>query len=172
MPTWAESQQWVVDARSRREEALGRYYTEVAQRICTTFRFVGHVLEIGCGSTWLRRYLPAGCVYWGIDPIVLPGVACQALGEALPFKDKVFDTTVCYSVLQHVLFPALLLAEASRVTKTWLNIMVCVNQPNPMFLHRWSESEAYSSLRPYFGASVTAYSVDAKYRVMVGPPCA
>jgi SAM-dependent methyltransferase len=83
------------------------------------------VLDVGCNSGYLEKYLPAGCRYYGVD-------ACEALvaagrlrgrqlsvatAEVLPFDDKGFDVVVLGEIIEHVHDPVAVLAEAARVAR-------------------------------------------------------
>jgi SAM-dependent methyltransferase len=87
----------------------------------------GRVLEIGCGSAQLRRFLP-GRDYWGVDPLAdAGGPAAEAppgaepfalvkgVGEKLPFAEGVFDAVLLCETLDHALDPRRVLREARRV---------------------------------------------------------
>lgn len=79
----------------------------------------GTVLDIGCGSGEIRRYLRCD-EYWGIDPTPLGGddfPLFKAIGERLPFKEDSFDHVLLSQVLDHCADPSCLLREASRVVR-------------------------------------------------------
>lgn len=64
-----------------------------------------------------------------------PGAhALNIMGDAhrLPFRDKVFDYTICYSVLEHLESPYKGLLEMKRVTKSKLHIKI----PNVYYFKR------------------------------------
>ncbi len=82
----------------------------------------GTVLDVGCGPQTLPSYalgMPGELV--GIDP--LTGVQprefafVKGIAEYLPFADGTFDRVLFATSLDHVLSPALTLAEARRVTR-------------------------------------------------------
>ncbi|HEY3175613.1 MAG TPA: methyltransferase domain-containing protein [Candidatus Polarisedimenticolia bacterium] len=86
------------------------------------------VLEIGCGSGELIRYLPRRR-YWGLDPAPLsaalpppaagsPGpVLVRGVGEKLPLADGVFEAVLLCETLDHALDPVQVIREARRVLK-------------------------------------------------------
>lgn len=99
------------------------------------FRFArvpehGAVLEIGCGSAELRRFVPRRA-YWGLDPLLgTPGapepgpsqapagdVLIRGVGERLPLADESFDTVLVCETLDHSLDPAQVVRESRRVLK-------------------------------------------------------
>lgn len=81
----------------------------------------GHVLDVGCGPQTLPSYA-AGMsgVLFGIDPLVgeqpRDFMFVKGIAEYLPFADATFDRVLFATSLDHVLSPALAVAEARRVT--------------------------------------------------------
>jgi len=125
-------QQW------RAETWEGGSATEARQRVADElaaefFKFMrvpetGTVLDIGCGSAELRRFVPRRR-YVGLDPLVgTPGapepppaaagdLIVRGVGEKLPFADGVFETVMICETLDHALDPVLVIREARRVLK-------------------------------------------------------
>jgi 2-polyprenyl-6-hydroxyphenyl methylase/3-demethylubiquinone-9 3-methyltransferase len=90
------------------------------------------VLDLGCGGGLLAEEVARlGCRVTGIDPSA-PSVAVAAAhgaasglrigyavaaGERLPFAADGFDLVLCCDVLEHVVAPERLVAEAARVLR-------------------------------------------------------
>lgn len=78
------------------------------------------VLEVGCGSGDLHRFLP-GRRYLGLDPMPVagaPGVELiRGVGERLPVSEGAFDAVLLCETLDHALDPARVLAEACRALR-------------------------------------------------------
>jgi SAM-dependent methyltransferase len=85
------------------------------------------VLEVGCGPMGTIYFAP-GLLRIGIDPLArsyvqsldfpLRGVhLVQSVGEAMPFRDGLFDVVICANVLDHVDQPEPTLREIRRVLK-------------------------------------------------------
>lgn len=92
------------------------------------------ILEVGCGLSGLIFYIEEKSLYSiGIDPLIISYIQnnqlskrtinssalslVNAVGEAIPFKDNLFDIVICGNVIDHSLNPNLLLGEISRVLK-------------------------------------------------------
>jgi 2-polyprenyl-6-hydroxyphenyl methylase/3-demethylubiquinone-9 3-methyltransferase len=91
-----------------------------------------YALEVGCGGGILCEEIAAtGFKTFGIDPskqsiatanehAAETGLKIEYLlgtGEALPFRDKMFDTVFCCDVLEHVQDLPRVISEISRVLK-------------------------------------------------------
>lgn len=86
----------------------------------------GSVLDVGCGNGELKKYLPKGCQYVGVDTNPT-GCAVQGCAYELVFSDKSFDTVTLLEVLEHLENPLEALIEARRVARQKIIISV----PNP-----------------------------------------
>ena len=120
--------------RSAKAETRQNLADELATRF---FEFVrvpegSSVLEIGCGSGDLRRYLPRHHRYWGLDPLLVVPAApassgpagdstttffLRGVGERLPLVDAGFEAVMLCETLDHCLDPAQVIREARRVLK-------------------------------------------------------
>jgi len=80
----------------------------------------GLTLDIGCDAPGnVIELLPQDCRYIGLDPYLEDysiGVV-KGMAEFLPFKDKVFDTVMFNTSLDHVFDYNLAFSEAIRVLK-------------------------------------------------------
>jgi len=98
------------------------------------------VLDVGCGSGYLverlaGRHRVVGCDLY-IDPTqARPGgpTYCQANAEALPFRDRQFDTVVCAHTLEHVQSLGATVSELRRVAGRRLILVVPRQRPS-----RWT----------------------------------
>ena len=80
----------------------------------------GKLLDVGCHGGDLKKYLPEGIVYYGVDSSdnSFPNYTCQDLNEKkLPFKNESFEMINCSAVLEHLFYPYEILAEMERVLK-------------------------------------------------------
>lgn len=84
------------------------------------------VLDVGCNSgTFMIEAQKRGCRATGLDiSPKLVGIAqrrglnvVQGFAEALPFEPATFDAVLVGEVLEHVLLPAVVLAEVKRVLR-------------------------------------------------------
>lgn len=87
-----------------------------------SFRYLqGDVLDVGCGRTPYRAYVPAAR-YVGLDldtPELreLGGADLFYDGGEFPVADGSFDAVLCSQVLEHIFTPAEFLAEIRRVLR-------------------------------------------------------
>jgi len=83
------------------------------------------VLDVGCGPQEIPSYIPSSG-FVGIDPIAESHsfAFAQAIGEFLPFKDKVFDHVVFATSLDHCIDPKQAMMEAKRVSRGKINIWI------------------------------------------------
>jgi SAM-dependent methyltransferase len=84
------------------------------------------VLDIGCGDgtiSSLIAHLRPDLSIQGVEYMVRPAckIECRPFdGSALPFPDASFDVCLFVDVLHHTQDPAILLREATRVTRSYL----------------------------------------------------
>ena len=86
-----------------------------AQRHVADLR--GRVLDLGCGASPFRRFLPRDVEYIGVDLSAQPTAAMRAAAEALPFADAVFDSAMCTEMICYSARPWGVLAELARVIR-------------------------------------------------------
>lgn len=80
----------------------------------------GLTLDIGCAAPEnIIKLLPPDCRYIGLDPHLddYSNGVVKGMAEFLPFKDKVFDTVMFNTSLDHVFDYNLAFSEAIRVLK-------------------------------------------------------
>ncbi|HEX9282949.1 MAG TPA: methyltransferase domain-containing protein [Gemmatimonadales bacterium] len=90
------------------------------------------VLDIGARDGGLRRFLPAGVRYQGIDiapEFAGPDVLIQDISRGIPFADGAYDFVFCIEVLEHVPNPFGTLTEINRVLRPGGVLVLSV--PNP-----------------------------------------
>ncbi len=90
------------------------------------------VLDIGARDGGLRRFLPAGVRYQGIDiapEFAGPDVLIQDISRGIPFADGAYDFVFCIEVLEHVPNPFGTLTEVNRVLRPGGVLVLSV--PNP-----------------------------------------
>ena len=91
----------------------------------------GRLLDVGCGLGNMISYRPNSV---GADVNEFNVNYCKARGlnvhqmsfDALPFEDTSFDSILLDNVLEHILYPTLLLNEIKRVLKTDGHIVIGV----------------------------------------------
>lgn len=112
-----------------------RYWGAILNDAFSRFCLVeDSVLDIGCGdpSNSIKYLGGTGFQYVGVDPFLTqfytPLLHLQGLGENLPFRSDCFNNVALISVLDHVLDPEPVIAEASRVLRKggFLYVMILV----------------------------------------------
>ncbi len=99
----------------------------------------GVVLDVGCGNARVKKYLPKGTKYIGMD--AKAGSAVTVVGDVhrMPFEDQFFDTVVCTAVLEHVKDDSVVLKEIYRVLKPGGNLVTTI----PFIHHYHKDPEDY-----------------------------
>ena len=90
------------------------------------------VLDIGCRDGGLRRFLPPGVRYQGMDitpEFAGPDVVVRDVSDGIPFPDASFDRVFCIEVLEHVPNPYGALRDIHRVLRPGGVLVLSV--PNP-----------------------------------------
>jgi SAM-dependent methyltransferase len=90
------------------------------------------VLDIGARDGGLRRFLPEGVRYQGIDiapEFARPDVTIQDVSQGIPFPAASYDFVFCIEVLEHVPNPFATLLEIHRVLKP--DGVLILSVPNP-----------------------------------------
>ncbi len=90
------------------------------------------VLDIGARDGGLRRYLPDGVRYQGIDiapEFARPDVLIRDISQGIPFPDGSYDFAFGIEVLEHVPNPFHTLREIHRVLRSEGVLILSV--PNP-----------------------------------------
>ena len=93
------------------------------------------VLDIGCKSGDLQRYLPPDVRYQGVDiapEFAAPNTMVHDISSGLPFPDVSFDYVFCIEVLEHVPNPYDTLGEIHRVLRP--DGVLILSVPNPYHL--------------------------------------
>jgi SAM-dependent methyltransferase len=101
-------------------------------------RFDGLVLDVGCGpQSWPTHFTDHSekTRFVGVDPLIgetSPDYTqLRALGEYLPFPDKVFDHVVFATSLDHFIDPVPVLIEASRVCRDDGEVNIWIGEKRP-----------------------------------------
>jgi len=90
------------------------------------------VLDIGCRDGGLRRFLPTGIHYQGMDitpEFAAPDIVIGDVSDGIPFPDATFDNVFCIEVLEHVPNPFGALTEMHRVLRP--GGVLTLSVPNP-----------------------------------------
>lgn len=93
------------------------------------------VLDIGSRNGDLRKYLPPGVKYQGIDiapEFEAPEILIYDISLGIPFPDASFDSVFMIEVLEHVPCPYHTMGEVRRVLRP--NGVFVVSVPNPYHL--------------------------------------
>lgn len=104
----------------------------------------GRVLDVGCGTSPYRRYLPAGSRYVGVDRLIR-AARVRGAAEALPFRDGAFDGVICTEVLELSPRPWQVLRELARVLRAGGRLYLTA----PFDWHIHHEPHDYFRLTPY-----------------------
>ncbi len=116
-----------LSSRSR----LGHLYRKYWLYPRLTKRLHGSALDIGCGIGDMLAFRP-GTVGTDINPRTVNyclsrGLTVRLMSvDVLPFPDQQFDSVLLDNVLEHIIEPAALLYEISRVLKTGGSLVVGV----------------------------------------------
>lgn len=102
----------------------------------------GNVLDVGCGGGRIKKWLPIGAHYTGMDAVEGLGVDVAGDVHDLPFEDAVFDTVLCTSVLEHVSDERRVVSEMYRVLKPGGRVIVTI----PFVHHYHRDPEDYRRL--------------------------
>lgn len=97
----------------QQKPVLRAIYRDYYRRIMETAR-PGLVLEIGGGSGNLKEFAPRVI---STDILPAPWLDAVADAQALPFRDRTFDSIVMVDVLHHLQTPRSFLREAARVLR-------------------------------------------------------
>jgi len=82
----------------------------------------GMILDVGGAGGMVRRYLPDGSRYHGLDPLPIPDDVkhfpfVRGVGEFIPFRNGIFDSVLVLESLDHLISPLWFIGEAARVLK-------------------------------------------------------
>jgi len=120
-----------------RQRARWRHSGEEAMRFRAASQVAAvptgaRVLDIGARDGGLRRFLPEGVRYQGLD--IAPEFASEQvlirdISLGLPFPDASFDFVFCIEVLEHVPNPFAALTEIRRVLRE--DGVLTLSVPNP-----------------------------------------
>ena len=117
------------------------------------------VLDIGCYKKDIKRYLPKGIKYKGIDIEGEPDIILDLdKSVKLPIKDKEYDIIVCADVLEHLENIHEVFDEICRVTRK--HIIITLPIPTSIFwrylLNRYysnnfEKSKSHGLFSKYYG---------------------
>lgn len=142
-------------------ECWGNILTETFSEFCI---INDSVLDIGCGDPKhsIKYFGGVGFHYVGVDPFIIqfhtPLPHLKSLGEFLPFQSNCFHNVALISLLDHVVDPEAVVAEASRVLKTggflYILILVWTNHFNldqdEFHFKHFSKQEVYNLIPENF----------------------
>lgn len=148
---WQDGIDAIHERRTKYTDRHREYYAEIGAKALAFLQPAGDVIDVGCGDGSMMHNLNGAVTsYTGVDPGQPDLPICHDKAEHLvSFRDDSFDTALSYSVLQHVEDPMQALREMHRVLKPGgqLALLVCVDDPNPIFLWRWNQKEVLNLVR-------------------------
>lgn len=122
------------------------------------------ILEIGCGTAEILKFLPSGVSYTGLERSIYAiseaknkwskiNPAAEFIvgdSEFLPFKEAQFDIVLLLFVLEHVINPRAVLSECKRVLRKGGQLIILA--PNLEFPLAWPTAlrHKYFLFRIYF----------------------
>ena len=108
------------------------------------------VLDVGAWEQHLRKYLPRGSRYVGIDRAGSPDVRGNLDAGAIPFKDGAFECVICTEVLEHLEHIHAVFDDLIRVSRRW----VIVSLPNCWATARWTVLTGRTVAPKFYGLPV------------------
>lgn len=123
------------------------------------------VLDVGCGQSPYKSWLPAGCSYTGLDIASgdgLPDIVIQP-DTVWPVADSSQDVVLCTQVLEHAQDSALLLSEIHRVLRPGGTLILTVpfiygEHGMPWDYRRYTRNGISQLLDPYYALKLQAIS--------------
>ena len=115
--------------RVHESSIYGRRIGALAQALAPLLPASGRILDVGCGDGLLDSILMqergGDAQIEGLDVLLRPKTHIPVSlfdGKTIPFPDRSFDTVMFVDVLHHTDDPAVLLAEARRVSRNHIVI--------------------------------------------------
>ena len=96
----------------------------------------GKLLDIGCHKAHLKKFLPKGIKYYGVNIDTFGKkhiIKCDLNKNKLSFRSNYFDFINAPAILEHLLQPHKMMEEISRVLKP--GGFAIISLPNDDFIH-------------------------------------